>query len=146
MSKLSSRRQAPVLWFLLVLFILRVIGQLLVALGLGGFLPPMEEWQSGLLPYPLLLISQVAIIIFYGKICFDFSSNKGFFAVPHKILGKVFFIFGQIYLASMVLRYILLMSFYPQARWFHGTIPIFLHCVLAIFLIIVGNFHRKYSA
>jgi len=51
-----------------------------------------------------------------------------------------------IYLSAMVLRYILRMSFYPDQRWFGGTIPIFFHWVLAAFLLVVAGFHRKTSA
>ncbi|MBN1687903.1 MAG: hypothetical protein JW893_02260, partial [Candidatus Omnitrophica bacterium] len=64
-----ARRLALMLCGLLFIFILRVIGQILVACGWNpGFLPPMPEWQSGLLPYPWLLLSQILIIILYGKV------------------------------------------------------------------------------
>ena len=138
-----AQRLAPILWGLLFIFILRVIGQILVVLDLVDFLPPMEEWQSGLLPYKYLLVSQIIIIIFYGKICRDFSKGNGFFVVPFKKLGKGFFIFGNVYFISTLIRYILQMINYPETRWFGGTIPIFLHLVLATFLILVGKYHLK---
>lgn len=138
-----AQRLAPILLFLLFLFILRVIGQIFVVLNLVDFLPPMEKWQSGLLPYKYLLASQIIIIIFYGKICLDFSKGKGFFVVPSKKLGKGFLIFGTVYFISMVTRYILQVTIYPETRWFDGTIPIFLHFVLATFLILVGKYHLK---
>ena len=53
---------ASLLWALLVLFILRVLGQALVAFADVRFLPPMEAWYSGLMPYEYLLPSQIAII------------------------------------------------------------------------------------
>ena len=139
----DAQRLAPILWGLLFLFILRVIGQILIALNLVDFLPPMKEWQSGLLPYQYLLASQIIIIVFYGKICRDFSRGEGFFAVPFKRLGKGFLIFGTVYFISMVIRYILQMIIYPETRWFGGTIPIFLHLVLATFLILVGKYHLR---
>ena len=142
-ERTAAKRLAPFLWGLFFLFILRVIGQILVVLDLVDFLPPMEEWQSGLLPYKYLLASQIIIILFYGKICRDFSRGKGFFAVPFKKLGKGFMIFGAVYFISMVIRYILQMIIYPETRWFGGTIPIFLHFVLATFLILVGKYHLK---
>jgi hypothetical protein len=52
------RRYALALWALLALFVLRVAGQLLSAAGFGDFLPPWEEWFSGLVPYAQLLGSQ----------------------------------------------------------------------------------------
>lgn len=141
----TAKRLAPILWVLLLLFILRVIGQIVVVLNLVDFLPPMEEWQSGLLPYRYLLISQIIIIIFYGKICLDFSRGDGFFVVPFKKLGKGVFFFGTLYFSSMVIRYILQMILYPETRWFGQTIPIFLHLVLATFLILVGKYHLRES-
>lgn len=139
-------RIAPVLWILLFVFVLRVIGQLLVACGWNlGFLPPMKEWHSGIMPYPWLVVSQILIIILYVKICLDFSKRKGFFAMPRRQLGKWLLIFGSIYFAAMIFRYIFRMTFNPDARWFVGTIPIFLHWVLASFLLIVGFFHWKHS-
>jgi len=45
------QRLAPLLWALLALFVLRVTSQTLVAFFDVDFLPPMQEWYSGLLPY-----------------------------------------------------------------------------------------------
>src|SRR2546422_879323 len=59
----SPRRLAPALWALLALFVLRVSGQALVAFLGVPWLPPMREWYSGLLAYPLLLPSQLLIIL-----------------------------------------------------------------------------------
>lgn len=54
-------RTALALWLLAGLFCLRVLGQVLVEFGDVQFLPPSKEWASGLIPYPLLLVSQVLI-------------------------------------------------------------------------------------
>jgi hypothetical protein len=40
------------------LFLGRVLGQLKLSRRRVRFLPPMEQWQSGLLPYPALLAAQ----------------------------------------------------------------------------------------
>ena len=135
------RQRGIILWILLFLFVGRVVGQLLVALGLAPFLPPMKEWFSGLIPYPGLLLSQILIIILYVKICIDFTRNHGFFVVPRRNLGRGLLIFGTLYLAAMVIRYIIRMSLYPDQRWTGGCIPIFFHWILAVFLLIVGKYH-----
>jgi len=138
------RRLAIVLWILLFLFVLRVAGQLLVALGWGSaFLPPMEEWSSGLVPYPLLLPAQILIVLLYGKVCLDFTRGRGFFVSPRRSLGSCLLIFGSIYLAAMLARYVVRMSLYPSERWTGGSIPIFLHWVLATFILLVGSYHRR---
>jgi hypothetical protein len=45
------------------LFHLRVVGQVLVTYTGAGWLPDVEQWQSGLLPYPVLLASQAGILV-----------------------------------------------------------------------------------
>jgi hypothetical protein len=50
-----------------------VLGQLLVAAGLAPWLPPIDQWQSGLLPYPLLLASQILILGVLATVCLQFS-------------------------------------------------------------------------
>lgn len=46
--------------------------------------------------------------------------------------------FSYVYFAVMVLRYTLIMTFYPEGRWFGGTIPTFFHWVLAAYLFILS--------
>src|SRR5438105_2804270 len=79
----GARRLAPWLWLLLLLFFLRVLGQVGVALGLFGFLPPMEEWMSGAIPYTLLLPAQILILWLMAAVCVQFSRGKGWFVRPH---------------------------------------------------------------
>jgi hypothetical protein len=138
----AARNYAISLWLLLGLFCLRVMGQVMVAFWNVSFLPPMKEWQSGLLPYPLLLISQLLIIILFGKVAVDFTRQNGYFAYPNARLGRGLLLFGKIYLVAMIARYIIRMSLYPDQRWFGGTIPIFFHWVLASFILLVGTYHR----
>lgn len=54
---------------------------MLVAFFGVTFLPPMQEWYSGLIPYPVLLPIQGLIILLLIKICSDFSRGHGFFVV-----------------------------------------------------------------
>jgi hypothetical protein len=130
------------LWILLFAFCLRVAGQMAVAFVGVSWLPPMEAWYSGLMPYPYLLPSQFLIIALYGKVCLDFTRGEGFFVLPRPVFGRGALVFGYIYFAAMVLRYVIRMTLYPEARWFGGTIPIFFHWVLAGFIIAFGLYHR----
>ena len=134
------------LWLLLGLFCLRVLGQILVAFWALHFLPPMEEWYSGLIPYPILLPIQIGIIILLARICYDFRRARGFFVAPRKGFGRGVLYFGYVYLAAMILRYVIRMSLYPEERWLGGAIPIFFHWVLAAFVILFGQFHRAQPA
>ena len=137
-----TRRWAPVLWLLLGLFCLRVTGQIVVALYAPPFLPPMEEWYSGLIPYGPLLTAQLTIILLIAKICVDFTRGNGFFIRPRPVFRRGVLVFGCLYLASMVVRYVVRMALFPDERWIGGCIPIVFHWVLASFVITFGLYHR----
>ena len=141
----DSRRPgyAIALWALLGLFALRVAGQLLIAIGAGGFLPPWEEWFSGALPYPALLTSQLLIICLYGAMARDLTRGYGFFAVPRRRLGSALLAFGWLYFGVMVIRYVMRMTLYPAERWWGGSIPIVFHGVLASFILVFGAYHWR---
>jgi hypothetical protein len=139
----ESRKMAPFLWILLFLFILRVTGQASVAFIGVDFLPPMREWDSGLIPYRLLLMAQIAIIALMTKICIDFARGSGFFITQKPAFGKPALYFGYLYLTAMIFRYVLRMALIPEARWFGGTIPIFFHYVLATFVILFAKYHTN---
>src|SRR5262249_717832 len=126
---------------LLLLFCLRVLGQILVAFFGVKFLPPMEEWFSGFLPYPELLASQIIIILLFGKICLDFFRGRGYFVVTRPAMGINLLKFGFLYLGVMIVRYMIRMSLYPRERWAGGSISIFFHWVLASFVIVLCRYH-----
>ncbi len=124
-----------------MLFVLRVLGQLLVALFHVGFLPPMEAWMSGAISYPVLLLLQLCIIGLMVKVCLDMRRRRGYFARPNGCLGWFLLEGGTFYLLIMVLRYALRMALYPHERWFGGSLPIFFHCVLAFFVLVWGTYN-----
>lgn len=123
-----------------VLLFARVIGQLVVVLCAPRWLPPMEQWQSGLLPYPILLASQIVVLTFMVLISADFARGAGFFVQPHTRGGQFSVWFGCVYFAGMIVRYIIRMKRHPDQRWFGGTIPIVFHSFVAAFLWTWGMF------
>ena len=130
-------------WLFLFLFFLRVLSQALVEIFNVKFLPPVEEWRSGLLPYRILLAAQILILVVMGKVATDFSRGSGVFAEPNPSLGRRLRRVSYSYFASMVLRYGIRMMVRPEARWFSGTIPIIFHCVLASYLFVIGSYHTR---
>src|SRR5207245_8214430 len=134
------RGYAIVLGVLAFAFFLRVLGQVLVAFFQADFLPPMGEWYSGLLPYPVLLPIQIVILVMQAKVSLDIWQGSGFFAIRRPRAGKVLCWFSYVYFAGTMLRYVLTMSLYPERRWFTGAIPIFFHWVLAAYLFVLGRF------
>ena len=121
------------MWLLLGLFVLRVTGQALVAFFDVDFFPPMEAWYSGLMPYEVLLPSQIVIVAVMAKIALDFTRGRGFFFEKNRFFATAWLWFGCVYLAAMIARAVFL--------WDH-PIPIVFHWVLAAFVITVGLSHR----
>ncbi len=139
----AERKYFFTLSVLLFLFCLRVAGQLLIALYQLPFLPPMQEWQSGLLPYPILLACQFLIIGLFAKICRDFYAQGGFFYKAKRALAEPLMIFAKAYIVVNAARLLIWATAFGHHSWFAGTIPIFFHFVLASFLIVVAAHHRK---
>ena len=137
------RRQAVILGLLACAFLGRVLGQITVALFEPAWLPPMQDWYSGLLPYSILLLIQVAILALQARISWDLWCGSGFFTqrYPRFGLGLRWFSYG--YFALMVVRYLITMGFFPERRWLgSGTIPIVFHWVLAAYLFTWSRFHN----
>jgi hypothetical protein len=139
------RHCAITMWVLLGLFVLRVIGQMLVAFLGVSFLPPMAEWYSGLMSYPTLLPVQWVIIVLLSAICIDVTRGRGVFARPNRRVGTFLAWFSSIYFASMVARYAITMTVHQERRWLHDTIPIWFHMVLASYLFILSRYHSVTS-
>jgi hypothetical protein len=82
----------PILTFLTTLFFLRVLGQALVAFFSVSWLPAMQQWFSGLIPYPVLLTIQIVMMVCMVKISMDIWLGTGRFAttavlraMPHRL-------------------------------------------------------------
>ena len=138
-----SRDYAPWLWLFAVLLLLRVVGQIIVVRHAPRWLPPMQQWQSGLLPYPILLLGQVIVLIVMFWISVEFSTARGMFVQPYPGRGRFVVWFSYVYFGGMALRYVIWMARRPDQRWLGGTIPIIFHCVVAAFLFTFGMYHDR---
>lgn len=135
-------RHGLILACLTFLFAVRVLGQARVAFLGAAWLPPMEAWFSGLIPYPTLLAIQIAMLSAMIKIVRDVWSGTGCFAgAKSKRVTRFLIGFSAVYAASMVLRYAITMALHPERRWLGGTIPIFFHFVLAGFIYTLGCYY-----
>ncbi len=127
-----------------VLLYLRVAGQIIVVLRAPRWLPPMNQWQSGLLPYPVLLLGQGIVLAFMTWIAVEFARGYGRFVEPRwPNAGTIFMWIGRVYFAGMVVRYVIWMWRRPDQRWFGGTIPIIFHSVVAAFVYAFGRYHAN---
>lgn len=124
---------------LLALFVLRVLGQVVVALARPRWLPPMREWYSGLLPYRFLLPVQVVFIAAMAKMTFDVRAGGVGWAAPRPGLGAVLVWLSFVYAAAMIVRLAVWLRRPPERR--RAWIPIPFHLVLAAFLFVFGSWH-----
>ncbi|MEQ1782461.1 MAG: sterol desaturase family protein [Hyphomonadaceae bacterium] len=125
---------------LLVLFVGRVAAQLWQYFWPTDALPPFAAWQSGTLPYPVLVASQFAIIATsIWTIASILRDNLG----PHRRLGAVVLIAGILYFGFMGFRLIAGLTFLKDAPFFGVILPAIFHLVLASMLVIVGLHLRR---
>jgi len=129
------------LWLFTLLLAGRVVGQIVVVLWAPRWLPPMAQWQSGLVPYPVLLAVQAVVLTLMVWISMDFSRGAGYWLRPHPTLGIVVVWWSYLYAGAMVVRYIVWMARRPDQRWLGGTIPIVFHTVVAAFQWTFGMYH-----
>ena len=131
------------IWICLMLFVGRVLGQVYVGLYRPRRLPPWEEWYSGVLPYPWLLLSQIVIIMFMTMVAYDYTRGDGWwFVVDSRKAGALLWI-ALAYAGGMALRYGITMARHRERRWLGGTIPIWFHLVLAAFIYLVATFPNE---
>lgn len=117
---------------LLLLFLARVLGQLLVVLFHPRWLPPMKDWYSGLVVYPILLPSQVAIAALMVVMIRQVAAGP----TPNRTLAFAILAFAALYIFAMFVRFVILRRRHPEYRWYEGgMIPIIFHWVLAAFLV-----------
>ncbi len=141
--KRASGGYATGLWLLLTLFAVRVVAQPLALLVSAPFLPPFDSWYSGVVPYPLLLGSQVAILALLAVGARRVSSGA---APLRRRTGLILLFVGAVYFASMALRFILGMTILQEHAWFGRTIPAAFHLVLATYVLLYGHFQFRYGS
>jgi hypothetical protein len=98
------------------------VGQALVAFLSVRWLPAMHEWHSGLIPYPILLASQLIMLAIMIQISRDIWRGSGFFGRARPSWSRYLVGFSAVYAGAMMLRYILTMILLPEMRWLGGTI------------------------
>ncbi|MCG6871482.1 MAG: hypothetical protein LJE84_04250 [Gammaproteobacteria bacterium] len=126
------------LWAVVAVFALRICGQALVAAYQPSWLPPMQEWYSGLIPWPLLLPVQLAILVLMSILATLRGRLGGAsLAFPERWRRRLRR-FVWLYFTVMFLRLCLRIAA-SGGFWLVGTIPVFTHLALAAFLLLVSS-------
>jgi len=130
-----TAHQIKILWSLQLLFLIRVVAQLEALIISPQWLPAFEHWQSGLVPYYLLLPIQIIILIIMTITSYNATKCSGVFYVTSPKAKKVLTIVAALYAFGMLIRFIVRSVLFPDAVWFEkGNIPTFFHFILAFYI------------
>src|SRR6266850_7547809 len=112
-----------VLWICIGLFFARVVGQIEVLLVAPSWLPAMQAWYSGLLPYPLLLPIQIALLMLMCVLAIGTRTVPRLRGAADRT-AAILRALAIVYVAVMVARLILIVHRYGGGFYLHGAIPV----------------------
>lgn len=130
---------AALLWSCIALFGARVLGQLETLLIAPDWLPDMEAWYSGLMPYYLLLPAQIAILMLMAVVAWNRRVRSGAFARANPRMAGALRLFAYLYLTVMAVRLGVNIIDNGAEFWREGAIPVAFHWVLALFVLVSGR-------
>ena len=129
----SSLLHTGVLGLLAVLFVGRVVAQLIQYFRPVDVLPRFEQWQSGALPYGILVVLQLAIIAGQLRVLGAVSRGQRLLRQEWR---RMISAFAVVYLAVMACRLIAGLTFATSGGWLDARLPTVFHLVLAGFLLL----------
>lgn len=129
---------AVLLWSLFFLFLCRVLAQLIQYASPVSVLPPFSSWQGSGLSYPVLLGSQILIlmVMVWGALGLSRGTVR-----PRRVIGGWLLVLGSVYFLSMTVRLILGLTVLADYAWFARPLPAFFHMVLASGVLVAGHYH-----
>jgi len=137
MTKRTARAHALVLAALFALFLFRVIAQALQAVAPTNVLPPFDAWQSGTLPYPILLGLQAAIIALFVWLIPSFWRAR---TLGGPRTRTVFWTSGSLYFLGSMVRFVGGFTFAVGNGFMAAHLPAFFHIVLAFAVIVIASY------
>jgi hypothetical protein len=132
----AGREVALLLWSCVALFAARVIGQFEALVAPAPWLPDMEAWYSGVLPYYLLLPVQIALLMIMTVVAWNRRVRTGRFALAHPRVARVLRSLAVLYFLVMAARLGLAVLENGADFWREGAIPVAFHWVLALFTLV----------
>lgn len=134
-----QRRCGLGLLVLLILFVFRVGAQLLQKLAPVHVLPAFDSWQSGTLPYSVLLSMQTLLLIVMVRVQLRMRSGK---IQPRPGLGVALLSLGSVCFALMLFRLGAAFTFGHGQPFLGAVLPAFFHVVLSCWMLLLGLFHH----
>ena len=138
LDKNQSIKYARMLFFLTGAFVFRVLAQLIQAISPIEILPAFDQWQSGALPYEVLLVSQVFIL---GLLSLQIKNLYAGIVKPIRRRGFIYLIIGAAYFGLMLFRLVAGCTFAVDHPWLGVKLPTVFHLVLASTLLLMAKFH-----
>jgi hypothetical protein len=135
-----ARRHAIWLIVLLALFVFRVLAQLLQWTFPISWLPSFAAWHSATLSYPVLVGTQIAIIIAAVWLIRGLLLDA---IAPNSLLGRVLTWFGAVYFVGSVLRLFAGLTFGRDNAFLGAYLPGVFHVVLALMVLTAANYYRN---
>ena len=135
-----GRRYLPWMLLLAGLFGLRVAAQLAQAAYEVPFLPPFDDWQGSVIPYPALLATQAGILAAMAVVIARVRTDA---IAPRPWKRQACFAVGGAYFGVMAFRLVAGLTFLSDYAWFAQTLPAFFHIVLAAFVLTLGRYLSK---
>ena len=130
---------AALLWGCAALFASRVVGQLEALLVAPAWLPDMDAWYSGLMPY-------LCCCRHRSRFSCSWPSSRGIgvfavgqFARANPRAAEALRILAVIYFAVMAIRLAVNVHENGADFWREGAIPVAFHWVLALFILVSGR-------
>lgn len=133
----SRRVHSSVLVVLTFLFLFRVLAQLIQAEADLPYLPEFQSWDSGAVPYAVLVIAQCIIFGTMIALAWGVWTNR---LSPNRWRHRLCLIFGTIYFSSMFIRLVAGLTALNHVAWFAKPLPAFFHLVLASFILVLGRY------
>jgi hypothetical protein len=127
---------AVLLWSCTALFAARVIGQFEALSIAPDWLPAMDAWYSGLLPYYLLLPAQIILLMVMAVVAWNRRVRTARFAAAKPRVARALRMLALLYFLVMALRLAVDLVDNGTEFWRHGAIPVAFHWVLALFLLV----------
>ena len=140
---MTNRGYLVALAGLLLLFAFRVVAQFTQWIYPVDFLPPFDDWQSGVLPYPMLLTGQILVMAVLLRVVVGHVTGR---CIDRRWLGIALLAGGGVYFAVMCFRLLASVTFAAADSWLGATIPAFFHVVLACFALIHGYFNLRHAS
>jgi len=132
-----GRRYFPWMLALTGLFVFRSLAQLLQASHPVAFLPPFESWHGAAMPYPLLVVLQLAIACVMIAAIWRVKRDA---VNPSPWKYRLCFFLGGLYFSFMAFRLVSGLTILADHPWFSKSLPAFFHLVLASFVLVLGHY------